>query len=239
MDWSFFGANGNEMFFRWVHYFAGVVWIGMLYFFNFVQMDWFAQLMADDKLKSAQGIAVRTLLPRVLKWFRYGALFTFISGVALLGIKAKPIGFAYLGTSSWWIFIATGSVLGTIMFLNVWLIIWPNQKIVMASAEQVAAGGQALPEAAAAGAKARRASRHNTLFSLPMLLFMGAASHLPLNINPDYSGWTLTAVLGVIIGALELNAIFGNVKPIDNTMKVTHFGVLLAVVLYAVIEVIA
>lgn len=237
MDWSFFGPQGNEMLFRWIHYFSGVVWIGFLYFFNFVQMDWFAQLAADEKLKPAQGISVRTLVPRVLKWFRYGALVTFISGVALLGIKAKPIGFAYLATSSWWIFIATGAALGTIMFLNVWLIIWPNQKIVIASAEQVAAGGAALPEAADAGAKARRASRHNTLFSLPMLLFMGAASHLPLNINPEYNGNALFAVLAVIIGGLELNAIFGKVKPIDNTMRVTHFGVLLSVVLYAVIEV--
>lgn len=239
MEWSFFGASGSEMLFRWIHYFAGVVWIGMLYFFNFVQMDWFAQLMGDEKLKPAQGIAVRTLLPRVLKWFRYGALFTFLSGVILMGIKAKPIGFAYLPTSSWWIFIATGGALGTIMFLNVWLIIWPNQKIVMASAEQVAAGGSALPNAADAGAKARRASRHNTLFSVPMLLFMGAASHLPLSVNPDYNGWLLTGVLTLIIGGLEFNAIKGSVKPIDNTMRVTHFGLVLSVVLYAVIEIIA
>ncbi len=238
MDFSMFGSAGGEMLFRWVHYFAGVIWIGMLYFFNFVQMDWFAQLMADDKLKPAQGIAVRTLLPRVLKWFRYGALFTFLSGVILLGLKGHALGSAMFATS-WWIFIATGAGLGTIMFLNVWLIIWPNQKVVMASAEQVAAGGAALPNAADSGAKARRASRHNTLFSIPMLFFMGAASHLPANVNPEYNGWALFGVLAVIIGALELNAIKGQVKPIDNTMRVTHFGLVLAIVLYAVIEIMA
>ncbi len=238
MDFGMFGPSGSEMFLRWSHYFAGVVWIGMLYFFNFVQMDWFAQLMADDKLKPAQGIAVRTLLPRILKWFRYGALFTFITGVLLLGIKGHALGSSMFLTS-WWISIAVGATLGTIMFLNVWLIIWPNQKIVMASAQQVADGGSPLPEAANAGAKARRASRHNTLFSLPMLFFMGAASHLPMNINPEYNGLALTGVLAVIIGALEFNAISGNVKPIDNTMRVTHFGVLLTIVLYAVIELMA
>lgn len=233
---TLFSHEGGEMFLRWIHYFAGVVWIGMLYFFNFVQMEWFAQLTADDKLKPAQGIATRTLVPRALAWFRHGALFTFLSGLAILAMKGHPLG-AEIVNTAWGIFILLGATLGTIMFLNVWLVIWPNQKIVIASAEQVAAGGTALPEAAEAGVKARRASRHNTLFSIPMLFFMGAASHLPTYVNPSYNGWLLFIVLTVIVGGLEFNALKGNVKPIDNIKKVTHFGVALAVLLYVLVEV--
>ena len=234
---SLFSNSGLEMLFRWGHYFAGVVWIGMLYYFNFVQGEWFKELDADEKIKSSRGVAVRTLVPRALKWFRFGALFTFLTGVVLLGLKGHAFGSEMFNTS-WWAFIATGATLGTIMFLNVWLIIWPNQKIVIASATQVAAGGAALPEAAAAGARAGVASRHNTLFSVPMLFFMGAASHLPAQVNPEYNGKVLALVLALIIGLLELNAIKGkneNVK-ITSIMGVTHMGIVLTAILYVAIE---
>ena len=75
-------------------------------------------------------------------------------------------------------YITLGMIMGTLMFLNVWLIIWPNQKIVIASNEQVTGGGEALPDAASALGKAGLASRTNTLFSLPMPFFMGASGHL-------------------------------------------------------------
>lgn len=226
------------MFFRYIHYFAGVTWIGMLYYFNFVQGEWFKELDADEKIKSSRGVAVRTLVPRALAWFRYGALFTFISGVVLLGLKGHAFG-AEMFNTSWWAFIATGALLGTIMFLNVWLVIWPNQKIVIASAKAVAAGGQADPAAAAAGAKAGLASRHNTLFSLPMLFFMGAASHLPAQVNPEYNGKLLALVIILIVGLLELNALKGKTDTIKITSikGVTHMGILLTAILYVVIEV--
>jgi uncharacterized membrane protein len=238
MTFSLFSAAGAEMFARWIHYFAGVVWIGMLYYFNFVQGEWFKELDANDAIKSSRGVAVRTLVPRVLGWFRYGALFTFLSGVALLGLKGQSFGSEMMNTS-WWAFIGTGALLGTIMFLNVWLIIWPNQKIVIASAKQVAAGGAALPEAAAAAGKAGLASRHNTLFSLPMLFLMGAASHLPAQVNPEFNGKLLALVILLIVGLLELNAIKGKTDTIKITSikGVTHMGVLLTVILYVVIEV--
>lgn len=237
MTFSLFSGAGLELFLRYIHYFAGVIWIGMLYYFNFVQGEWFKELDANDAIKSSRGVAVRTLVPRVLGWFRYGALVTFISGVAILGIKGQSFGSEMFNTS-WWAFIGTGALLGLLMFLNVWLIIWPNQKIVIASAKQIAAGGAALPEAAAAAGKAGLASRHNTLFSLPMLFFMGAASHLPAQVNPEYNGKLLLLVLLVIIGALELNAIKGktdNVK-ITSVMGVIHMGILLTAILYFVIE---
>jgi uncharacterized membrane protein len=238
MTFSLFTSQGSELIFRYIHYFAGVVWIGMLYYFNFVQGEWFKELDADEKIKSARGIAVRTLVPRALAWFRYGALFTFISGVVLLGLKGHAFG-AEMFNTSWWAFISVGALLGTIMFLNVWLIIWPNQKIVIASAKQVAAGGAALPEAAAAAGKAGLASRHNTLFSLPMLFFMGAASHLPAQVNPEYNGKLLALVIFLIVGSLELNALKGKTDTIKiTTIKgVTHMGVLLTAILYFAIEI--
>ncbi len=238
MEFSLFSSVGLEFIFRWIHFFAGVVWIGMLYYFNFVQGEWFKELDADEKIKASRGVAVRTLVPRALKWFRYGALFTFISGVILLGLKGHGLG-AQMFQTSWWVLIATGVTLGIIMFLNVWLIIWPNQKIVINSANRVANGESADPNAAAAGAKAGLASRHNTLFSIPMLFFMGAASHLPLNVNPDYNGGLLALVLGLIIFLLELNAIKGKTDylKITSIKGVTHIGVLLTVVLYVIIEV--
>jgi len=239
MNFALFSMQGSEMFLRWVHYFFGVVWIGMLYYFNFVQGEWFKELDADEKIKSARGIAVRTLVPRALKWFRYGALFTFLSGTLIMGQKIGGSGMAEIMKTSWWVYIATGALFGTVMFLNVWLVIWPNQKIVIASATQVAAGGAALPEAAGAAAKAGLASRHNTLFSIPMLFMMGAASHLPSQINPDYNGWKLAIAILVILGLLELNALKGktdNLK-ITSIMGVTHMGVALTAILYVAIEV--
>lgn len=238
MSFTLFSSSGSELIFRYIHYFAGVVWIGMLYYFNFVQGEWFKELDADEKIKSARGIAVRTLVPRALAWFRYGALFTFISGVILLGLKGHAFGSA-MTSSAWWVCIGTGALLGTLMFLNVWLIIWPNQKIVIASATQVAAGASALPEAAGAAARAGIASRHNTLFSLPMLFFMGAASHLPIQINPEFNGKALFFVLLFIIGLLELNAIKGKSEHLKIvTIKgVTHMGILLTAILYVIIEV--
>jgi uncharacterized membrane protein len=237
MTFSLFSSAGAEMFTRWIHYFAGVCWIGMLYYFNFVQGEWFKELDADEKMKPSRGVAVRTLVPRALAWFRYGALFTFLSGVVLLALKGQSFGSEMFKTS-WWAFIATGALLGTTMFLNVWLIIWPNQKIVIASAKQVAAGGSALPEAAAAGAKAGLASRHNTLFSLPMLFLMGAASHLPAQVNPEYNGKVLALVILVLVGLLELNAIKGKTDTIKITSikGVVHMGILLTVILYVAIE---
>jgi uncharacterized membrane protein len=150
---------------RWIHIFAGVTWIGILYYFNFVQTEFFKETDAG-----AKSSVISKLVPRALWWFRYGALLTFISGLALAGFLASAINF----------YIMIGILMGTLMFLNVWLIIWPAQQIVIASTDAVIAGGEANPAAAGALAKAGLASRTNTLFSLPMLFFMGASSHLAL-----------------------------------------------------------
>jgi len=204
---------------RWGHFLAGVTWIGLLYYFNFVQTEYFKEADA-----AARTDAFTKLVPRALWWFRWGAMFTFITGVILLG-------FRHTGLT---VDITVGAVLGTLMFLNVWLIIWPNQKIVIASNEQLKAGGEALPEAGPAAPKAALASRTNTLFSLPMLFFMGSSAHLP---HGFLGGETTTALVValVIIIALELNAIFGKPGPMASVKGVIHMGLLLTAVLWAVL----
>ena len=132
-------------------------------------------------------------------------------------------------------------LMGTFMFLNVWLIIWPNQKIVMASNEQVLGGGEALPEAAGAAGKAGLASRTNTLFSLPMLLFMVASGHLnglgglPMGAEMGVSS-TASAVAVILILAIEANAIKGKMGPMASVVGVVHLGVALTAVLLVVVQ---
>ncbi|MDP6653181.1 MAG: urate hydroxylase PuuD [Gammaproteobacteria bacterium] len=212
--------------FRWIHFFAGVTWIGLLYYFNFVQTEFFKETDA-----SAKSSAISKLVPRALWWFRYGALLTFLSGLALAAYLASAINY----------YIVIGMLLGTLMFLNVWLIIWPNQKIVIASNEQVLGGGEAIPGAASALGKAGLASRTNTLFSLPMLFFMGAATHLSgvgrLPMSSDGSASELAIGLTLlIIAALQFNAIKGKTGPMTSVIGVIHCGIGLGVVLLLIIE---
>jgi uncharacterized membrane protein len=214
---------------RWLHYVFGIVWIGHLYYFNFTQAPFFGETDAATKSN-----AIQKLVPRALWWFRWGAMFTFITGLIMLSIWGSRVGGEALKTS-FGLFISVGSILGTIMFLNVWLVIWPAQKIVIESTTNVAQGKPALPNAAAKGAAAMLASRSNTLFSIPMLFFMGAASHLslPAPQNADY-----TAALGasvVVIALLEANAIKGKLGPLASVKGVIHAGIGLTVVLFGVI----
>ena len=133
--------------------------------------------------------------------------------------------------------ILIGVTMGTIMFLNVWLIIWPNQKIVIASAKQVADGGEALPGAAAALGKAGLASRTNTLFSIPMLFFMASSVHLgqlQTSIH-DASAATLAVVYGLII-VLALNGVVGKTGPFTSVKGVIGSGFLLTAILYLLVE---
>lgn len=105
---------GYEMLLRWGHLLAGITWIGMLYYFNLVQGEFFKEAQADTKSD-----AIQKLVPRALFWFRYGAVVTLLTGLGMLGLRG--------GSGS--VDIYVGSLLGIIMFTNVWLIIWPNQKL--------------------------------------------------------------------------------------------------------------
>jgi len=156
---------------RWIHLLAGVTWIGLLYYFNFVQVPAIAAAAAD---KGGPGPAAigKYIAPRALLWFRWAAVATWVSGAAYLG--ARLPGAFMLGIGAQDVYLTTigmGAWLGTIMIFNVWFLIWPNHKKVLGL---VSATDQ---EKARARRVAFLASRTNTLLSIPMLLFMGAAGH--------------------------------------------------------------
>lgn len=226
MELALFGDNALTFLLRWVHLLAGVAWIGLLYYFNFVQGEYFKE--ADGGAKSD---AIQKLVPRALWWFRWGAMFTFLSGILLLYFLPNLKHISGAG-------IIVGATLGTIMFLNVWLVIWPNQKIVIASAKQVAGGGDALPNAAAALGKAGLASRTNTLFSIPMLFFMAASNHLGGNLVLPMSQASAVELITVygLIAVLALNGLFGKTGPFTSVKGVISSGFVLTLALYLLIE---
>ena len=230
MDIGIFTQEGVIMLLRFVHFFAGVAWIGHLYYFNFVQGAFMPEVDATVKNN-----VFAKLVPRAMWWFRYGALFTFVSGLIMLLIAGKDLGGDFFQTP-YGIFIYAGALMGTLMFLNVWLIIWPKQKIMIANGTNVLAGQAPNPEAAKVGPQALLASRTNTLFSIPLLFFMGAARHMPLTVPENFSAVGVISVLTVIILGLEVNAIKGKLGPMTTVKGVIHCGVGLLVVLYAIIE---
>ncbi len=197
-----------EFILRWAHVIFGITWIGFLYYFNFVQTEYFKEAEADAKAD-----AMKKLAPRALWWFRWGAMFTFITGLALLHFVGAFSNF--VGASLIWI----GALAGTFMFLNVWLIIWPKQQIVLGMKEG---------DGPAAAAKAGLASRTNTLFSGPMLLGMLGSKHLYI---ADLSATGLIACAAIIV-ALELNALFGKTGPMTSVIGVIHMSVALTALLW-------
>jgi uncharacterized membrane protein len=220
-DLALLQGNALGFLLRWFHLLGGVAWVGLLWYFNFLQGEYFKE--ADP---AAKADAQRKLAPRALWWFRWGAMLTFLTGIGLLGVKQLS-GYGIL----------VGAVLGTLMFLNAWLIIWPKQKIVIASAEQVAAGGDPDPAADGALAKAGLASRTNTLFSIPMLFFMASSVHLAQLSAPITSASILSlAVTFGLIALLQANALAGKAGPMSSVKGVIHMGVLLTLVLYLAVD---
>jgi uncharacterized membrane protein len=217
---------------RWIHFLAGITWIGMLYFFNLVNVNFMKELDAATK-----GKVIPNLMPKALFWFRWGAMFTVIAGLLLhlstvtseshglpaffwIWLVVVSLAF-YLGTVCFTLFkkdgrvlwvaylvlmvamcfilakvhagsnvswkvlsIAFGGGMGIIMFMNVWMVIWPLQKKIIAAVKATAETGAAAPaEQPVWARRAFLASRANTWLSLPMLFFMGAASHFPIGIG--------------------------------------------------------
>ncbi|MBI3299753.1 MAG: urate hydroxylase PuuD [Elusimicrobia bacterium] len=158
-----------HLFARWLHVWFGIIWIGFLYFFNFVNIP--LQGALDDAGKKAVN---PQLMPRALFWFRWGAMMTFVFGWVLyvinyMYIPSEGFGPNALFHSARHAWILMGMLLGTIMWFNVWFIIWPAQKLLL--------GGKAGDQAAAIRAKAGKASRINTYLSGPMLFGMLGAPH--------------------------------------------------------------
>ncbi|MEQ1896085.1 MAG: urate hydroxylase PuuD [Vicinamibacterales bacterium] len=178
---------------RWLHVLAGIIWIGHLYFFNFVNVPLQGKLSPDVKK------AVNPeLMPRALFWFRWGAMFTFILGLILftqiymytpgLGYGPSELFRTADGLTGRAVWILLGMTLGTIMWFNVWFIIWPAQQKIVRGVRDGKPADPALPK------RALMASRLNAYLSGPMLFGMLAATH--------YGGVNLvTALVAMVLGA--------------------------------------
>ncbi len=237
--------SGGAFASRWAHVVVGITWIGLLYYFNFVQVPSFAQMEP-----AARNNAIDKLASRALWWFRWAAVATVATGILILlfqggnGGKIQLFDNDYLKTVSG-MSITTGVVIALIMFVNVWAVIWRKQKHVIANARNVQAGGEADPAAAAAGRKAALASRQNTIFSFTMLMFMVGTAHF-FYTSSGFKGApsggdraTYYIIVVVITALLELNAlgvIGGTGQNVTNWMYESHKNALITsgvlVVLY-------
>lgn len=191
----------NLFILRWIHFIAGITWIGHLYFFNFVNGPMGKVLDAPTKKA-----VVPQLMPRALWWFRWGAMITFLSGLAYLYYKYWVIGTGWGGegglmssTAGQW--ITWGALLGIIMWFNVWMIIWPNQKRIIRWIK----AGETPADMPARVKKAALISRINTYLSVPMLFAMGASSHLPV-INPLWILGSLVVGFGIVWCLYQMSA---------------------------------
>ena len=177
---------------RWLHVFMGIIWIGHLYFFNFVNIQ--LQGKMDDPTKK---LVNPQLMPRALWWFRWGAMVTFLSGLALfamiyfytpeVGWGANMIMKGAEGQTDRARWIEWGMLFGSIMWFNVWFIIWPAQKKLL--------GGTAGDAAPALRTRAALASRINTYLSAPMLVGMLGAGHAGMSFS--YGALLAAALLGL------------------------------------------
>jgi len=229
---ALFTESGFLFLLRWLHFLSGVTWIGLLYYLNFAQVPFFAE--TDAPVRSG---AQQKLLPRVMWWFRWGAMITFLSG--LIYLLHYWLGKRGIGDPGTWV-ILLGGLLGTIMWANVWFVIWPRQKMVIQNALDTAAGKPANPAVAAAAARSGLASRTNVVLSIPMLFMMGAASHLPLPMPG--SGGAFWLIFLIIIGLVELNSLIcapakPTTKPLGSIKGTLWSGFILTAVFYLVFEV--
>ena len=167
---------------RWVHFAAGITWIGLLYWFNLVNVPF--QKVLDPSVK---GQVNPPLLTRALAWFRWSAVVTVVAGLLLIWGLYWQDGNLFGSNTEITIFV--GGLLGLVMLFNVWVFIWPNQKRVLAAMSAGETPDPAWPR------NTLYASRTNFVLSFPMLFFMAGSSHYPLD-------WTGVVVVGVVLSAL-------------------------------------
>ncbi len=172
MYWAqgYSGADFGPFFFRWLHVLSGVMWIGILWYFNFVQIPSMPKIPDEQKPAISKVIA-----PAALFWFRWAAMATIVTGLILAwmnGYIVDAIALGITGGEAGHTVIGIGMWLGAIMWFNVWFIIWPNQKKALGMVEVSA------DEKAAAARTAMLFSRTNTLLSIPMLFAMVSAQTL-------------------------------------------------------------
>ena len=172
--------------FRWLHILVGIAWIGLLYYFNLVQVPGLAAYGDEGK---ARNITIDKIARRALWWFRWAAIATLATGLLITGQTNYWQNFMNGSASGNGhdVAISVGMTLGILMAANVWMIIWKNQRVVLANAANVLGGGEADPNAATAGRKALLASRQNMIFSVSMLWFMVGSAHFYSGAFPDAS----------------------------------------------------
>lgn len=245
--------SGLPVLLRALHVLAGITWIGLLYYFNVVQVPAFAAYGDEGR---ARNFAIDRVAKRALWWFRWAAIVTLVLGLLLLGvIKDYMKDFMTGGHSPDRMplpqnaAILVGMLLGITMAANVWMVIWKNQKVVLANAANLLAGGEADPAAAGAGRRALLASRTNFIFSFSMLWFMVGAAHLyPGFFDGDSAGkaWTfviIAIVLGAAIELLALGRIGGTAAtnkllwPFESHKNAMITGGVLWAVLYVLTEI--
>jgi len=242
---------GLEFLARWAHVVVGITWIGLLFYFNFVQVPSFAKFEAATRNE-----AIDKLASRALWWFRWASVFTVLTGLLILLAETDAKKNADLFSSTYWktaegTSIATGILIALVMFLNVWGIIWRNQKVVIANARNVLAGGQANPAAADAGRRAALASRQNTLFAFPMLLFMvgtpnffNSYGNVFGNLSNKGIYWIIVVVIVALFEANALGLLGGRAvgNPLlwmyENHWRTIAAGIVLSGVFYAVWEIV-
>ena len=194
---------------RWLHVIAGIVWIGHLYFFNFVNIPLQASL--DDAGKK---IVNPKLMPRALWWFRWGAMITFLAGLTLFTMTYMYTPGAGFGSSELFqssdgsltgraIWILVGMAFGTMMWINVWFVIWPAQKKLLS--------GKAGDQAAAIRTRALKASRMNTYMSAPMLFGMMAPAHYG-SVN------LITLAVAIGLGLVAIKCSYGVSTKVGNSI---------------------
>ncbi len=173
--------------FRWIHVVAGITWIGLLYFFNAVNFR-FTKITKPEERPAH----FTKFMPIALAWFRYAALVTFLAGLVLAYLEYWKTGDVVTSNSAKTILV--GMILGTIMFLNVWIFIWPNQKKIIEASQK---GEQPDPNWAKT---ALTFSRVNAVLSFPMLLDMVAAKHYPM----DWGQLIVWDIIAAIIAGVVL-----------------------------------
>jgi uncharacterized membrane protein len=237
----FFDPGGAfETLSRAGHILAGITWIGLLYYFNFVQTPAFTKLS-----DGARGEALRNIAWRALWWFRWAAAATFLFGLLIISVQEMEDGAYFSGQRG--TAILTGILFGTTMFLNVWGVIWRAQKVIIGSSQSVADGGEADPRATPELAKtAARASRTNTFFSFTMLWFMVFAAHGAgfwgtdgTEVGGTLVYWLFVLVLWAFVEASGLGLIGGldsafNKLVFDDHRKTITYGFVFLAVIYLV-----
>lgn len=215
--------TGLPVLLRSLHVLAGIAWIGLLYYFNVVQVPAFAAYGDEAR---ARNVSIEKLANRALWWFRWAAIATLVLGLLITGATEDyfkdfmtsdaAIGLGHSAA------ILVGMLFGITMAANVWMVIWKNQKVVIANAASLVAGGEANPAAAGAGRAALLASRTNFILSFSMLWFMIGAAHLYGAFDGDSASkaWVFVLLCVIIGAAFELAALgyFGGKAPTNKLL---------------------